>query len=434
MEQYCESLHLDYCNRLQACGFIKPEELPFCTCNTLRMCRERLLQVVNGAAEFVPQGANACLTGLASNACSDLRHLTCLGEEVFRQTGTYGSSCDNDTQCSSGFCRSLGKPLLPHGQCAPYAENSAFCFAPDRCDPRVHFCEMEISHGGKTCRVLRSRGEPCTLHEQCAEGFCNQGDVFASGRTCGYVPLGSPCYLFDCGPDATCAREPLANGGFPELGVCKPRIPTGQRCGPQPMDWGCAERMPCVDGVCIAPHSIPVGQDCYKYRAEDVTRQCVESAFCDVVSGRSPPLCTPRRDIGGPCSPERAGLECKAGLSCVPDPMALWTGTCEAGPRAEGQPCTHSGQCANQHCATPPGGGGAVCLRLPGIGEDCTTLGRCSPDAACWPTSEGVRTCLVKRFMGTACSHSPDCLSGICADLNRNSEFNTPGKFCWQRF
>ncbi|QRN98945.1 hypothetical protein JRI60_07915 [Archangium violaceum] len=151
------------------------------------------------------------------------------------------------------------------------------------------------------------------------------------------------------------------------------------------------------------------------------------------MSSRAPlrlrPRCKPLQDVGRLCFPETADTACNPGHTCVLNPMNRLSGTCEAG-RAEGQACEHSGQCASQLCATPPGASRAVCLRLPGLGEDCTTGGKCTADEVCGAESGGVRTCYVKRFQGTACSRDMDCLSGVCADLNRIGEVGTPGKFC----
>ncbi len=257
--EYCASVPASYCSRLVACGWLSAEQEQSCAANTLTLCQELEQQVTADAAEFDAARAKHCLDDLPVNACPDLLEWKCLGAEVFPRTGNAGSSCKSDTDCQDGFCLRVGQPAYSAcNQCIPYRREGETCGESAKCDPRSTYCATDGASGEQRCRRRLATGVPCESHEQCLDNVCYRGDPKGDTKKCGYQPLGSPCMENECEPGAACLREQNLDGSYTELGVCSARIPAGQRCMPQPKrDQGCADRMPCVDGVCRTPHTTP---------------------------------------------------------------------------------------------------------------------------------------------------------------------------------
>ncbi|HVZ74593.1 MAG TPA: kelch repeat-containing protein [Polyangia bacterium] len=218
---------------------------------------------------------------------------------------------------------------------------------------------------------------------QC-NGMCKACNVPGMFGTCQNVPAGSP--------DDTCASDQACDA----TQTCKARI--GAACSTYA---DCATGH-CADGVCCDT---------------DCNGACMQ---CNLNSKK------------GQCSPVPNGIEDPGTCSSDPSQSRFCdgSGVCTNGPKANGKPCTASGQCSSTYCID------GFCCGSP-CNQTCYTCGQTGSEGSCTPIAAGLpdhtatQTCdgatqyctgsgtcgMDKKPNGQACPNgSSDCGSGFCSD------------------
>jgi hypothetical protein len=335
------------------------------------------------------------------------------GTQQCRALGADGAGCQDDEQCTSGWCNSADrcatKPGLGDactrpadcyplgycngGRCTKRIAPGGACQAPDACQEpflcRNGRCEiinlacaparagamcayLRICEDaaycdvidGFTCKPRKAAGETCALPGDCKPELTCQSDLTTGNRRCAARQgAGAACQADDCAAGLHCIGERNAR-------TCMPG-PAGQPCGserPCPAGYHCDDSG--SDNVCRPP--LAAGQRCITGRlpcaaglycdpsagciakkgageACSSTAPCVESLRCTGV----PTTCQPRSTLGGPCeSSSSLGQDsgCEAGLFCEYD-QTLKMAICQA-PRPLGAICSGDTRCASGACGT----------------------------------------------------------------------------------
>jgi hypothetical protein len=268
-----------------------------------------------------------------------------------------GGSCQSDSECAPGLdcLDSLACP----GTCQARGQ------AGDACGTDLPLCAAALTCHDDVCRSMTwTMGEPCSETTDCGGNVIDLTGEYqrlwcdvALGQCASLGGLGQACTL-----DGGAAAPPCQRGlrcdasDLFGLGVCQPIGGAGESCF---YDSGCTDPLVCV----------PV----------------------DAASVTAPGACAPRSAAGGPC---KFDSHCLAGLYCD-------ARVCAAIPAA-GDAC--SGTCGEGlECRD------AVCQSILYPGDPC------DPAADACTRSRCVGgTCALAAPLGTPCTTSDECLSGVC--------------------
>jgi hypothetical protein len=235
----------------------------------------------------------------------------------------------------------------------------------------------------------------------------------------------------------------------------------GRRCLEESRALSCHDQFgtPYVatgSGACarMLKGTVEANGDCYlSYLTTD---ECQPGLYCSM-SDSCPGSCKPRLEAGADCS----GEQCVAGYQCVADQCAPAPkegepcGTCGdgllcrpselAGARvcsrlvAEGESCSHSGECPYQTSCL-----GGKCRHAAAAGEVCSSPSQCPDGFACIADDVGVGTCQAAPGedqdcdQGGHCGNPFDCISlqaggAKCAKVGFDEACDVdscPGGFC----
>ena len=389
---------------------------------------------VNGSCEDVTStscGLNSCSMGgesgdVCSGACTNAgleRDEYCIPTAHCELAGCTvdvpnGGTCDEDSDCESGYCTPSAEPGRP-GRCC----DSGNCCAEDVdcpgrgtdaglvCDDPTQ-CEgtLGITQCTSTFQCETISGQPndgaCTTSIEANDCgpypsvFCN-GDAAQTAPSCP-TTCGTDS---DCDPDAHC-----------DEGRCEYDLPNGQACdeGSDCISAHCQNLFCCAEGdCCVAPtdcpgtySSAPVCNDDFNCQGTRSDATCVDnecgttagvgddsacdsavessdcanfpSVFCDGTADQSRPTCDTDCTVD---------TECDDGAHCE-IPLGMTVGTCvidvlDGGDCDEASDCV-SGHCANNHCCVA---GSADCC---GVASDCPSTYReaamCTNESTCQGT------------------------------------------------
>ena len=371
--------------------------------------------------------ASACSADSCDEATGDCLHLPIEGPCDDASVCTQGdvcqgivcmpgaaTSCDDDNPCTDDGCDPStgcahvanavpcddGDPCTAGDQCAGGACDKG---TPTDCDDgspcTANVCEAalvtDLSNGCTATNLggVCSDDNPCTLLDECANGFC--------------VPGGKP----DCDDQNSCTDDTcdLQSGKC----VSIPRTPG------EPCDDGnaCTAGDACTEqGVCMAAL-----KDC------DDNENCTVD-FCDKNTG----ICTHENNSGAACEDGNlctlgdacADGQCLSGskklcddsLICTSDSCDSKTGGCvfapNTAPCTDGNPCTQKDQCAAGKCV---GASPVVC----DDGNVCTSESCNSGTGKC--DSQNVADNVLCAD-ADLCTEGDACKSGVCT--------SGPAKYC----
>jgi hypothetical protein len=313
-----------------------------------------------------------------------------------------GSSCVEDSDCSSGLCSGGICGVLP-----PSCE-----------DGEQNGSETDTDCGGSECAACAD-GSTCVEDNDCASGACTDGVCGEPLPTCDDDARNGDETDVDCGgsvcpgcPDGgNCAGDSDCLSGTCVETICGEEVPTcddGTHNGDE-TDVDCGGSCPpCADGMrCTGPEHCESGT-------------CTDG-FCAVPSCEDgdPNGSETDIDCGGPdCPPCVAGASCVAGDDCV-------SGVCAGGVCSSGE-CT-DGLLNGDETDIDCGGSCAPCAD----GETCAVAGDCSSGVCsggiCAGSScdDGIRNgdetdidCggpCADCADGRTCSVAGDCSSGVCS-------------------
>ncbi|MDF1566058.1 MAG: hypothetical protein P1V51_23695 [Deltaproteobacteria bacterium] len=311
--------------------------------------------------------------GVISNGCDGIVNcgdpptgqLCTVDGHAIDPNGEVGSQCQNDRDCTTGYCQTSTVSGWPSGYCTTWCTTTSQCGTGSHCAFRSGgrgICVENCS--GTTCART---GYICTdadgdSQQECVPGGTGTGQV---GDACTSVA--------NCagGAGAICIADPAGGpGGYCTTGCGsgKPACPAGTHCG---FDAGAS--------VCVV--------DCA------TSANCRAGYLCSDWDGDGSNECSPGGNIGDPCT---ADTECAFG-NCL-------TGTHPGGYCSLG--CTTSNDC-------PPGSvcGSGQCIQSCNSNLDCRSGGY-----AC--VEQGSTTGCVPYGSGTGgpgapCSSVADCAGGV---------------------
>ena len=277
----CDDLASSLCAKLGECG----SPLLAATFGDAATCLARVELECTSKMAAPGSGykdATVCASAIAGATCDDYWAVQS-GAACAPVPGTLadGSSCTDDSQCTSTYCKRLGEAAC--GTCAPRTTVGSSCVSDADACAVGSVCAT-------TCAVPAPKGGACNSTQPCVTGL-----VCDSGFCVGPLQLGAQCFSVgvpcDAGKGLYCDTV---------AGQCKAIqiVGTGQSCG-------LAQGMGCSGGVCMNGTCEPHTKD---------------GALCD----SSTPSCT----YPASCIDSR----CKIAASA----------TCSAGGGACGEACSRS--------------------------------------------------------------------------------------------
>jgi hypothetical protein len=211
----------------------------------------------------------------------------------------------------------------------------------------------------------------------------------------GTRPAGSACPTgMECAPGLACALSYVPNP------TCSSKCETPAMLG-QPCDGAhCFGAHCCTDGAWCNPATsvcesqVGFGQPC------TYTVACKAGLICDGYQGMT--KCVPPGQPGATCTvyPYEGVTNCAEGLAC--DSI---TSTCVT-PKAMGQPCSYTNECAPRLFCVGPSGKG-TCKPPLTLGASCFSVQDCQ-----WPYVCTNGVCMVPPDVGQPCTDF--CLTGFC--------------------
>lgn len=238
-------------------------------------CRARLALAIN-AGLAASSGANtgACAAGFAGQNCDDFLSKRNSGPSAchFKGTGTNGSACGTDWQCSSGICNFTGvcgvcaDPLKSGDDCTSgRCGEGLTCSGTSKC--------VAPGLGGSTCKT----GSECDTAFSCVGGTC--ASRVGAGAACASDGTKPGCTTgYYCGSSNVCTTFKLAN--------------LGESCGVNGSDY-----IFCKGSYCKTSGAGPSGT-CAAYAADGAAcgtgnAQCQSPAACTsgVCKLRDPAAC-----------------------------------------------------------------------------------------------------------------------------------------------
>lgn len=190
VEDYWKELARAHCGKMQGC--CTPAEFrdwwttgdgELLSCTEAHGAPYERGDILEGIRErriiFDEDAAHACIDALAAQACTVFQQAYRFRETYCPRPPLVGTlrdldACSVDEECESGACDA--------GQCVPVLGENAPCGeAPGRCaDPlRCNVADdVELR-----CTLGAPAGTSCFSDDQCADAWCQDGDIFESG-TC----------------------------------------------------------------------------------------------------------------------------------------------------------------------------------------------------------------------------------------------------------
>ena len=245
--------------------------------------------------------AQRCIDALADQGCGDEPDSAC--DQVFVGRVPAGGACTESTECADGgYCNDT---LACPGVCeaglsagTPCADASGVCQSGLTCLPEG------------VCGTYRAIGEPCESSSECDTYYCEDADGDGESR-CAEAPnyfvkaLGEPCEdALDCAKDLYCPEGDAAP-------TCVAAAELGEPCIATELSRSCVDAAYCaleadgVRGVCVA--RVPLGGACADF-GECAIGVC-DGGTCEKHSG-----------LGGPCvTDERCFGVCDGGV-CAAEP------------------------------------------------------------------------------------------------------------------
>jgi hypothetical protein len=247
--------------------------------------------------------ANTCLNGLRDSSCNSFLGGAGVSDacrNVYHGLVAIGGACQNNVECSGGYClTTMGQPSCM-GTCMAYATEGSPCTGAE-CDPAKDFCGA-----GGICVARGATGAACQNFNtaECKEGLaCVNGTCAMPGTG------GQPCMslIGACASGYYCP----GNAGMPS--TCAPSVAAGQAC---------AEYNACQDGLrCVGLNPTMMG---------------------------AMGTCTAVLDVGATCDPTMSA--CPSDAPCEPGTLR-----CSAPSQGvEGAPCTGKGTCKPSSFLAPP--------------------------------------------------------------------------------
>jgi len=271
--QACADLAAAFCGRIDACANlilrIAYGDTATCRARGALVCP----QVFKApGTTTTPDRLEACSKAVAALSCADV-YTRQIPQACRAKPGPQadGTTCGDDGQCASGFCRKSG---LACGTCGPRAQAGATCTVDDDCDAGLACAAnrqcVAFGSAGATCDANR----PCAAPLVCDAGRCvTPGDAGASctpspsGGNCDhtqglYCPAGGTCRLVVyasagqacgvqssgdlalCTAGATCSSTPS--------GTCVAPAVDGAACNPA-NNVKCLSPASCDNGLCKLP-------------------------------------------------------------------------------------------------------------------------------------------------------------------------------------
>ncbi|HEY5448391.1 MAG TPA: hypothetical protein VIQ54_06555 [Polyangia bacterium] len=402
----------------EACGCGGECQSGFCAggvcCNTActDACMTCSAQSAPGVCTFIPVGmpapAGMCT---ASNVSTCGFDGTCDGQGHCRKfpAGTVckAGACDGAAVTNTNVCDG-------EGRCRPGPTNVC---APFNCDPATNACRTSCRSNSDCANNglcinnqcgLKPNGMPCTKASECGSGFCADGFCCNVGCTgacvsCNQDNRQGTCWPTDAGnpdPHGQCMSELASTCGT--TGAC-------DGIG------GCA---------LYAPETVCVPASCAAGDRINTAGTCNGLGTC-----RTPGVqnCAPYKCANNGCiSKCTSDDDCVAGHSCV-------NGSC--GPRAIGQPCTVSADCASNFCVD-----GVCCAEAcTGSCRSCSlpsSLGRCtlmpagSADPRVTCADQGASSCGTDGRCDGAGSCRKYRMGTVCAPAHCENNVFTPESTC----
>ncbi|MEZ4329821.1 MAG: hypothetical protein R3B40_31610 [Polyangiales bacterium] len=323
---------------------------------------------------------------------------------LFRGTLASGEGCNDDRQCSSGYCTADYDSC---GMCASRAALNGTCVDQDGCLPGT-LCDV---NGSQTCVAAPTNGMPCLDGVCSADSYCQTGTcVMRPGlhQACSR-PNANPGSFDPCQGSLVCTRV----GEAPEVWQCEAGGTVGEEC--ENAVTPCGPGLRCVGGECVNPAGVdaPCAGD-----------TCDLGLVCTGVSCQPPPT---QGDTG--CS---ASVQCLTGVcsqgACVM-PTATFNTPCgfetpqlfSSGP---GNYCS-VGYCNDVSTCSQFRAGGASCSASKECGPTAYCAGTCTPRIAesgdCVGAEDGCAAglrcisgqCAPPSDDGEPCGVSDDCLDGL---------------------
>ncbi len=373
-----------------ACAF--PQNEVVCREASCTDATATLTAYCNGAGQCPASQNVSCSEECLGDLCADGEcdeNSDCATGEVCRATVCVpadedGTSCQFDSDCSSGLCvDGVCCNQACGGQCeaCDVAGLEGICSvvaAGDAPHGARQACASDGSACGGTCDGTRRTGCGYPDGVECRPGSCTSGTATLAAQCNGSGSCpdlqSQDCQTFDCNPsenvcDGPCATDPsaCATGEYCSAGICVPLADDGAACG---NDDQC-ESGNCVDGFCCS------------------TACDAQCAACDVPGSEGTCRATTGTVRGGrdACAGVGAcGASCNGTdqNACAFPGAALSCGgpTCAAGQVTDTPTCSGDGRCT------------------PGVVSSC-------PSLACGSASE----------CATGCDSDEDCLGElICQD------------------
>ncbi|KAK0545963.1 hypothetical protein OC846_005459 [Tilletia horrida] len=393
LDAYCEEdwdcEPADASPQIRTCQHRKCKTLPLGQCTASTDCTTG--HCIHGMCSRLPQRPNAvcsqdseCLTGecLESNSCLSPNgtQILCQGDSfTFCSRFPLGHSCENNGECTEGFCRS--------GKCVDSQEGD-LCHSEDQCTGSA-VCGTDGSSG--KCHTPQAHSvspqHVCRADSQCQSSSCvsslgvtDQWGVelpysqdLPEQRKCDYLDLGSSaCRTFiDC-------KQGLCKAGKCQMGA------DGDRCF---YNAHCESNVCGANGICQRPasnHLLGVGAPC-STNAQCLTGSCHVSQVTRPYPYNTSILHTVD-DVA--CLAADAGGACHLDSDC--DHLVCRSGKCTTIPN--GQPCTEPYHCASNYCSVPLGGSSSSSNSGPHNSSKICQL----------------------AITHNSCGHDDQCMSGHC--------------------
>jgi hypothetical protein len=247
----------------------------------------------------------------------------------------------------------------------------------------------------------------------------------ANGSGCS-AAMASTCMSKNC-VDGVCCAQTAAECN----GMCRACNVPGMFGTCQNVPKGAPDDTCASDQACDATQKCKarIGATCSTY-ADCASGNCADGVCCDTACNDSCKVCN-LNGKRGVCSPVPTGLEDPG--TCSSDPgqprFCDGSGVCTNGAKANGKPCTASGQCQSTYCidgfccssacanscySCNKAGAEGSCTPLPAGSVDHSATTPC--DGANQYCSGGGSCAMNKLANGKACANNTDCGSNYCVD------------------
>lgn len=362
--------------------------------------------------------------------------------------GTFGQTCEKDSDCESGYC-------LPSGTCTIACNANADC--PTTGNPSNCF-EVDLERTGvkgklKAClevRVACKSDADCNAQEVCRDFLDDAGN-----------------YDFRCVPRFSSAGNALGNTCM-DNSQCQSQYCSGGKCTACSSDADCGTGRRCITSICTASKDLGgdctkdtdcIGRICFNKRC---SQTCTANTDCKVNGfGCTNEELTQQTKMyrGDICTVPQGGLPCFLNADCpssaegecrIVEVSGVPSTRCRAavGAKKLGETCTQDSDCVSGTCLqpdgictqsckqdsdcgtgtlrclerdfTPSGGGTAIPIKVC-TPEPCRGGTSCRKGEVCVYRSSGSVGFLRcdtpaagKKLLGATCTTGADCATNLC--------------------